>query len=193
MICHVLNISCYCHTEVRYTSNTWAGPDKNRTRLNSTSSSILLGLFEYIWNSNPKCDTCNRLEFDSAYEQSLLEGGTTIPVIIMCSGISLFVSPACYTSIISSCSFTGRLSTSLSQFLHSVHFFFHTCLLPKLKAECLVSKPHIVCITESWLDSNITDNELCIDGYSITRLDRNRHGKGVALYVSFIYPIILFS
>ena len=49
-------------------------------------------------------------------------------------------------------------------------------------------KPHIVCITESWLDSNISDNELCIDGYSITRLDRNRHGGGVALYVGHNLP-----
>ncbi len=43
-----------------------------------------------------------------------------------------------------------------------------------------------MCITESWLDSSITDNELCIDEYSIIRLDRNRHGGGVALYIDYM-------
>ena len=47
----------------------------------------------------------------------------------------------------------------------------------------MYTKPQIVCVTESWLDSSITDNELCIDEYSIVRLDRNRHGEEVILYV----------
>ena len=44
----------------------------------------------------------------------------------------------------------------------------------------------IVCICETWLgpDIDIEDNELSIDGYRIIRLDRNRHGGGVALFIS---------
>ena len=60
-------------------------------------------------------------------------------------------------------------------------------LLPKLdnlKAECTIFKPHVVCICETWLSSDIEDNELSIDGYRIIRLDRNRHGGGVALFIS---------
>ena len=68
-------------------------------------------------------------------------------------------------------------------------------LLPKLdnlKLECIVSNPHIVCISETWLDSTITDNELTINNYNLVRLDRNRHGGGIAVYVhvDFTYHAI---
>ena len=41
-----------------------------------------------------------------------------------------------------------------------------------------------MCICEAWLGSDIEDNELSIDGYRIIHLDRNRHGGGVALFIS---------
>ena len=44
-------------------------------------------------------------------------------------------------------------------------------------------KPAILGITESKLDSSITHMEVNINGYSIIRNDRNRHGGGVACYV----------
>ena len=69
-------------------------------------------------------------------------------------------------------------------------------LLPKLdnlKLECIEFNPHIVCISETWLDSTITDNELTIDNYNPVRLDRSRHGGGIAIYVhvDFTYHVIL--
>jgi exonuclease III len=42
----------------------------------------------------------------------------------------------------------------------------------------------IFCITESWLDSTISNSEIQVDGYDIIRRDRNRNGGGVALYVN---------
>ena len=54
--------------------------------------------------------------------------------------------------------------------------------LDQLKVECLVHNPHVVCITETWLDSTITDSELYIPEFDIVRLDRNRHGGGVIIY-----------
>ena len=36
---------------------------------------------------------------------------------------------------------------------------------------------------ETFIDSNVADNEISIDGYSIVKKDRNRHGGGVLLYV----------
>ena len=59
-------------------------------------------------------------------------------------------------------------------------------LLPKideLRAVCVASKPDIICIVEMWLDNNISDNELAMQDYQLFRLDRNRHGGGIALYV----------
>jgi len=43
----------------------------------------------------------------------------------------------------------------------------------------------IVGITETWLNSNISDTEMGIDGYTLLRKDRNdnKRGGGVALYI----------
>jgi len=64
-------------------------------------------------------------------------------------------------------------------------------LFPKLdhlKVECEILNPHIICITESWLDKDIADNELAISGFKLLRLDRNRHGGGVAVYIKQVFP-----
>ena len=41
----------------------------------------------------------------------------------------------------------------------------------------------MICIVETWLSSDISDNELVIQGYQIFRHDRDRHGGGVMMYV----------
>ena len=38
-------------------------------------------------------------------------------------------------------------------------------------------------MVESWLDDTILDSEISIQGYSLCRLDRTRHGGGVLIYV----------
>ena len=61
-----------------------------------------------------------------------------------------------------------------------------TSLVPKIdefRAVCETSKPDIVCIVETWLDHNITDHEVAVQDYQLFRLDRNRHGGGIALFV----------
>ena len=45
------------------------------------------------------------------------------------------------------------------------------------------SEIDILCISESWLDNSITDNEINIPGYIIERRDRNRQGGGVLMYI----------
>ena len=54
----------------------------------------------------------------------------------------------------------------------------------KLVCLCLANKPSIVCLTETWLCSDILDSELHIPIYTIARQDRNRHGGGVAIYIN---------
>ena len=53
--------------------------------------------------------------------------------------------------------------------------------------------PDVVCITETWLSEEISNVELSIPNYHIFRLDRNRHGGGVIVYVisSFSAKVIL--
>ena len=69
-------------------------------------------------------------------------------------------------------------------------------LVPKLdnlRVQANSLNPCIIALTETWLDGNISDNELCIPGYSVIRCDRNRHGGGVLLYIRSDLPIILTS
>ena len=40
-----------------------------------------------------------------------------------------------------------------------------------------------MCIVETWLDDSVFDNELTIPNYCLVRLDRNRHGGSVLLYI----------
>ena len=46
-------------------------------------------------------------------------------------------------------------------------------------------KPHIVGITESWANNDITNAELGLEGYVMFRKDRiGRRGGGVILYIN---------
>ena len=46
---------------------------------------------------------------------------------------------------------------------------------------------------ETWLDGDITDSEIAVPDYIVTRLDRNRHG-GLAFYVkSCLYSQVLLQ
>ena len=39
--------------------------------------------------------------------------------------------------------------------------------------------PDIICIVESRLCADISDNEVALPGYQVYRRDRNRHGGGI--------------
>ena len=50
-------------------------------------------------------------------------------------------------------------------------------------------KPHIICITESWANNDITNAELALEGYVMFRKDRiGRRGGGVLLYIKDTIP-----
>ena len=68
----------------------------------------------------------------------------------------------------------------------SILYYNARSILPKLDnltAICCASNPDIVCIVESWLSGDISDDEIAVSGYSIVRLDRNRHGGGILIYI----------
>ena len=59
-------------------------------------------------------------------------------------------------------------------------------LLPKLdelRLICAFSRPDVVCVVETWLSDGISDCEVAISDYSVTRFDRSRQGGGMAFYV----------
>ena len=47
----------------------------------------------------------------------------------------------------------------------------------------MITKLDLLCICETWLDDTIQDSEIHVDGFSVVRKDRNRHGGGVLIYV----------
>ena len=50
-------------------------------------------------------------------------------------------------------------------------------------------KPHIIGITESWANNDITNAELGLEGYVVFRKDRiGRRGGGVLLYIKDTIP-----
>lgn len=68
----------------------------------------------------------------------------------------------------------------------SIMYFNCRSMLPKFDevvATCSASHPDIVCLVETWLSVDILDSEVFIPNYSVVRLDRNRHGGGVLVYV----------
>ena len=69
--------------------------------------------------------------------------------------------------------------------LHFLHINVNSPLskIDELRDVLIHTKPAILEITESKLDSSVSDQPLNISGYSILRSDRNRYGGGVACYV----------
>lgn len=49
--------------------------------------------------------------------------------------------------------------------------------IQELRYRCSQTKPTLVGVTETWLSSNILDSEVCIEGYTMYRVDRS-HGRG---------------
>ena len=73
--------------------------------------------------------------------------------------------------------------------MFSVLYFNSRSLLPKidcLRTVAAINSPDCICVVETWLNGDILDNELYIEGYDILCLDRNRYGGGILIYVSSI-------
>ena len=78
----------------------------------------------------------------------------------------------------------------------SILYFNARSILPKLddlRIEVAAQNPSIVCIVETWLSEDILDQEISIENYDVVRLDRNRHGGGVLMYIhtSLTWEILL--
>ena len=56
-------------------------------------------------------------------------------------------------------------------------------IIDELKMILDECKFDIMGVCETFIDSNVADNEISIDGYSIGKKNRNRHGGGVLMYV----------
>ena len=78
----------------------------------------------------------------------------------------------------------------------SILYFNARSISPKLddlRAVVAAQNPSIICIVESWLSEDISDLEMSIENYHLTRLDRNRHGGGILIYIhaSLTWEVLL--
>ena len=53
----------------------------------------------------------------------------------------------------------------------------------ELLAICNVNNYDVICVVESWLSEDVSNDELFIPGYDIFRCDRDRHGGGILIFV----------
>jgi len=53
-----------------------------------------------------------------------------------------------------------------------------------LKVSLTYNKPHIITLSETWLNSDISDDEIKLDNYVLFRKDRGTRGGGLLTYVS---------
>ncbi len=53
-----------------------------------------------------------------------------------------------------------------------------------LRAWLTYNKPHVITLSETWLNGNIFDNEIHLDNYVLFRKDRGLRGGGLLTYVS---------
>ena len=70
--------------------------------------------------------------------------------------------------------------------LHFVHLDYNSILnkIDEIRDLVINFKPHVICFSETKLDSTVTNTEISIDGYTNICHDRNRHGGGVAIFIS---------
>lgn len=70
--------------------------------------------------------------------------------------------------------------------LHVIHLNIRS-LLPKIdlfRAWLTYNKPHVITLSESWLNSNTPGVEVKLDNYVLFRNDRGSRGGGLLTYVS---------
>ena len=69
--------------------------------------------------------------------------------------------------------------------MHFLHLNIHSLLhkTGKLRYITKTSKIAVIGISETRLDDSVLNDEISIEGYDLLRLDRNRHGDGVACYI----------
>ena len=55
--------------------------------------------------------------------------------------------------------------------------------ISELKIIAERSRAAAISVTETWLDSSVTDQEIALENYCVIRKDRNRNGGGVCKYI----------
>lgn len=77
-------------------------------------------------------------------------------------------SPASYTLLLTNCRSIRNKVNELQSVMHE-------------------RKADVVVLTETWLDANIPDSTIYVEGYKSVRMDRNQRGGGILIYIREFY------
>ena len=78
-------------------------------------------------------------------------------------------------------SLCGKMKTKKLRIVH-LNARSLICHLDELALLAASQRPDVLAVSETWLDSGISDGEISIPGYSVTRLDWNCCGSGIAVF-----------
>ena len=132
------------------------------------------------------CDHCSLSSLPFSDDDGV-DGYRTDPTIASSSSFSTTASSSSTVPQSNSSSvFSSDIPRSLlSKGLHLLHSNVRS-LLPKLPDVRLLlsqTKATVFAVSETWLDSTVTDGEVSVPGFNIVRRDRNRNGGGVAIFI----------
>lgn len=70
--------------------------------------------------------------------------------------------------------------------LYAIHLNIRRLItkIDLLRAWLVYNKPHVITLSETWLNINISDEEVKLDDYVLLRNDRGSRGGGLLTYVS---------
>ena len=90
------------------------------------------------------------------------------------------------------------LATLVKSYCENIGLLYYNtrsivCKVNELIAICLLQNLDIVCVVETWLDSDVQNTEISIPNYELVCLDRDRHGGGVAIYLASYLPFSVIS
>jgi len=66
----------------------------------------------------------------------------------------------------------------------TVVYYNPRSLIPKMDELRIIvesQRPSVICVVETWLSEEVSDQEISLSEYQVTRLDRNRHGGGIVI------------
>ena len=80
----------------------------------------------------------------------------------------------------------AETQSKTSKFLTMIHVSVRSLFrhFDDLTSLASAERPHFIAISETWLDSSVTNNEIHLAGYNLFRFDCNCSGGGVAVYCS---------
>ena len=83
----------------------------------------------------------------------------------------------------------NKLLTAIYVNAHSL--LRHYDDLVSLASLASAERPHIIAVSETWLDSSVSNSEIHLAGYNLFRFVHNRSGGGVAVYCRNYLPCTL--